>query len=196
MSDRERHEAHLHEALADVSSRALHGMAPLAGSERDLFRKLKLRLIAGFNDDRLLTPIARVHKLLTLEESRDDSGIWAINGGKKDQARRSHDQVFERFDHARFHFSITVASRGKSTELLAYAFEIYYSQTRHADRAPRFVRFDLNHPGHRNEERSMRSHVHPGHDDLQAPSPWFHPAELLALFLYGLELPDKARMKG
>lgn len=53
--------------------------------------------------------------------------------------------------------------------------------------------FDLNMPGHQNSDKGMRCHLHPGHDDLQAPSALMTPVELLELFVYGLALPARPR---
>ncbi|HET7504851.1 MAG TPA: hypothetical protein VFK02_27700, partial [Kofleriaceae bacterium] len=64
---------------------------------------------------------------------------------------------------------------------LAYGFEVYFPS-----RDPiAFVRFDLNLRGHDNDESGLRSHLHPGNDDLQLPSPVLTPAEGLLLVLYG-----------
>lgn len=57
----------------------------------------------------------------------------------------------------------------------------------------KFLRFDLNSPNHNNEERGMRFHVHPSSDDFMIHSPPMTPLEILHLFLYGLQIPDKRR---
>ena len=38
---------------------------------------------------------------------------------------------------------------------------------------------DANEPGHSNEERGLRSHMHPGNDDLLVPAPVLSPTELI-----------------
>jgi hypothetical protein len=48
---------------------------------------------------------------------------------------------------------------------------------------PSFIRFDLNPPGHPNEERELRAHLHPGCDDLLLPSLILEPLEALELML-------------
>jgi hypothetical protein len=44
----------------------------------------------------------------------------------------------------------------------------------------------LNLPGHRNESRDLRSHVHFGSDDHLAPAPLLTPKELLYYFILGM----------
>lgn len=58
---------------------------------------------------------------------------------------------------------------------------------------PKFVRFDLNMPGHHNEAPGLRCHLHPGHDDLQVPAPFMKPLEIVDLCVYGLTWPAKLR---
>ena len=59
-------------------------------------------------------------------------------------------------------------------------------------RLPPYIRYDLNFAttrggaAHDNVDRGLRSHCHPGHDALQAPSPLFHPLDLLDLLVYRL----------
>ncbi|MFV8749137.1 hypothetical protein ACNOYE_01155 [Nannocystaceae bacterium ST9] len=54
---------------------------------------------------------------------------------------------------------------------------------------PTFVRFDLNEPGHENEEREIRSHMHPSNDDLLVPAPVMGPEELLDVLIRRLRAP-------
>ncbi|MFS8069055.1 MAG: hypothetical protein ACMG6S_22070, partial [Byssovorax sp.] len=46
----------------------------------------------------------------------------------------------------------------------------------------------LNLPGHGNEKRDLRCHLHPGSDDLLVPAPLLTPSELLTLFIEGARL--------
>jgi hypothetical protein len=39
----------------------------------------------------------------------------------------------------------------------------------------------------------MRFHLHPGNDDIMIHSPPMSPIEILHLFLYGIDIPDKIR---
>lgn len=90
-----------------------------------------------------------------------------------------------RDDEAWFDFTITVRERAGGLELLAYNFEIRFPS---AMGSP-FLRFDLNLPEHRNEDRELRSHLHPGSDDVHGPAPMMSPDELIALFVDGLRRP-------
>lgn len=51
-----------------------------------------------------------------------------------------------------------------------------------------FLRFDLNLPAHRNEDRELRSHLHPGSNDILVPAPMMSPTEVVTLFVEGLRL--------
>jgi hypothetical protein len=74
-------------------------------------------------------------------------------------------------------------------EAIGFNFEI-----RFPDQVPvRFLRFDLNLPEHNNEDRGVRSHIHPGNDDFMLNAPPMSPIEILHLFLYGLTIPAKQR---
>ncbi|TMQ04604.1 MAG: hypothetical protein E6J90_51025 [Deltaproteobacteria bacterium] len=87
-----------------------------------------------------------------------------------------------RADGGVVHFAMTLLERdARNVEVLAYGFEVYFPS--HDPIA--FVRFDLNVRGHGNDEVGLRSHVHPGNDDLQLPSPVLAPLEALLLVLYG-----------
>lgn len=114
--------------------------------------------------------------------------VFAITGGPKEFSRASEprlDQHFVRDDHGVVHFSLEVQeSRGNPLELIAYNFEVYFP-----DRQPiPFVRFDLNDRGHSNDDLGLRAHVHPGHDDIQLPSPLLPPIEALRFVLYRCRL--------
>lgn len=111
-------------------------------------------------------------------------GAFCIVGGEKNQERDPTVAHFTRSDGGWFDFTITVRERSRQLELLAYDFELRFPP---AQGSP-FLRFDLNLPGHENEERDLRCHLHPGTDDLQVPAPLMKPSELLALFLEGTRL--------
>jgi hypothetical protein len=58
-----------------------------------------------------------------------------------------------------------------------------------------FLRFDYNLPAHRNEEREIRCHLHPGSDDILVPAPLMSPLEMLALFIDGLRWPEERKRR-
>ena len=121
-------------------------------------------------------------------------GAVAIAGGIKDQHGDPAKACITRDDGAWIHFTITVLERPKQLlDLIAYDFEIVFP-----DAHPlRWLRFDLNLPGHANEERNLRSHMHPGHDDMQVPAPMMRPNEILHVLIDGLRPrdPEKLRKK-
>ncbi len=119
-------------------------------------------------------------------------GAYCIIGGEKNLKRDRSLAHFRRDDDAWFDFTITVRAQAGQLELLAYDFEIRFPPGRGSP----FLRIDLNLPAHRNDERELRSHLHPGSDDLQVPAPMMSPTEVLALFVDGFRLAtnrDKPR---
>ena len=175
---------------------------PLEPDAAQVFEQIKRVLLAGYREEQLRTPPHRVAKLLKLYPGPGPSRrphAWEIVGGPrvKDFARQlPADELFERCDGALFNFALTLGQGREAPELLAYDFELRFPPAYAAmHRGPRFIRFDLNLPGHDNASHGMRCHVHPGHDDLQAPSALMTPSEIIELFLYRLMLPEKLRSK-
>jgi hypothetical protein len=147
-------------------------------------------LIQAFNDKALKTKTHEIRSLLKLEKSRKDGeDTWEILGGQRNFKRLREIPHFERADGCWFDFAILIDQKPKPAEILGFNFEIRFP----ADLPVQFLRFDLNLPGHNNEDRGMRFHLHPGSDDLMVHSPPMSPLEILHLFLYGLPIPDKLR---
>jgi hypothetical protein len=65
--------------------------------------------------------------------------------------------------------------------MIAYDFEVYFPS---GERLIPFIRFDLNSRGHSNDELGLRAHLHPGHEDLQLPSPLLSPLDALNFVIY------------
>lgn len=164
-------------------------LPPLPASADDLFSALRKSLRDASDEGRLSTKPHEIFKLLKL--SSTGKGETAILGGEKNFQRTRDKAHFARADGAWFDFTITVAHAGrdKSLILVAYDFEIRFPE--HVK--PTFVRFDLNQPGHDNETLGLRSHLHPGSDDLSVPSPLMSPLEILDVILHGLALPGNPR---
>lgn len=76
-----------------------------------------------------------------------------------------------------------------TNSLIGFNFEIRFPETM----SSRFLRIDLNQPNHKNDDKNMRLHLHPSHDDIMIHSPPMSPLEILHLFLYGIDIPDKIR---
>ncbi len=165
------------------------GLQPaLPDDARRLHRELRDALITAHNEGLLRTVPAQIHKLVKLDDSKPPH--VAIMGATKNFHRDRGLPHFERDDGAWFDFAITVAEKRKGPlELIGYNFELRFP----GEGYPPFIRFDLNEPGHANEDRSMRSHLHPGSDDLQVLAPLLSPGEVLDSLLNGLRVERKAR---
>lgn len=171
---------------------------PLPDQARELYATLRHYLLGACDDGLLAMKPDEVMRRLKLSSSPlgQQPEFVGIYGGEKDLKRTGQMPCFRRRDGAWFHFTITVRSRrGQPIELHAYDFELCFPERDPQEsRLPRFVRFDLNQPGHANESKGLRAHIHPGHDDLSAPAPLMTPLEILDLFLTGdLALPARPR---
>jgi hypothetical protein len=152
----------------------------------DLLMKLKGILFAASNEEKLASSQNDIQKWVKLDPEKQDNGQlpaardYVIVGGEKDFRREPGKARLKRDDGAWIHFTITVRWDGAATlELMAQDFEIVFPEGHH----PPFVRVDLNLPGHENEHRELRSHLHPGNDDLQLPAPVMSPPEILQFFI-------------
>jgi hypothetical protein len=165
---------------------------PITVKGAKVLRAEILKCLTKAHDEGVLsTKLHEVHKLLKVTDPKKN--IVAILGGGLEGKRnfnRSRDiPHFERVDGCWFDFTILIDETPKPAEIIGFDFEI-----RFPDESPvRFLRFDLNLPGHDNEERSIRFHLHPGSDDFMIHSPPMSPLEILHLFLYGLPIPKKSR---
>lgn len=135
-------------------------------------------LVDAFNRDRLSVAQDTIYKEVKLTDG--PSSTWAIVGGTKDFRRNPAHARLYRDDGAWFHFTMTgrQTSRG-AIEITSYDFELVFP----AEHNPSWVRFDFNPPGHENETRDLRSHIHPGNDDILLPAPLMTPTELLELLI-------------
>ena len=157
----------------------------------ELLLALKRTLRDGYATDLLSSPDSILEKWVQLDPKVHPNapgppanGPHEIVGGVK-SSRDPRDAHLKRNDGAWIHFKITVNWDGKEeVQLVSYDFEIVFP----AGHTPPWLRIDLNEPGHDNE--GLRSHVHPGNDDLMAPAPMMAPEEILDLFVHGLRPRD------
>ncbi|GAB4288488.1 MAG: hypothetical protein Fur0025_22640 [Oscillatoriaceae cyanobacterium] len=154
-------------------------------------RQQILSLLNKASDEEVLkTKPHEIHNLLKLEKSeKDGKGVYEIIGGppKRNIKRTRNLPHFERFDGCWFDFTILIDQHPKSAEIFGFSFEIRFPD----DYPVKFLRIDLNTPGHNNDMRGMRFHVHPGSDDFRIHSAPMSPLEILHLFLYGLDISKR-----
>jgi hypothetical protein len=97
-----------------------------------------------------------------------------------------------RQDGSWFDFSILIDETQKPAEIIGFDFEMRFPE----GFPVAFLRYDLNTPGHHNQDDGLRFHIHPGSDDLMIHSAPIEPIEILQQFLYGLPIPVKPRTVG
>ena len=180
----------LTEAMRALQRRGEQVASPLPETAKQLFRLFRQALLKAVQEEVLINGTYQVSKLLRLTPGgrRGDPEVFAITGGPKEFSRASVARPADHFvrdDVGVVHFSLEVReSRGIPLGLIAYDFEVYFP-----DRQPLpFVRFDLNDRGHSNDDLGLRAHVHPGHEDIQLPSPLLPPLEALKFVLYRCRL--------
>lgn len=171
----------------------------LPATAKELFRSLRATLMKASNSRKLVTSPSDINRsvlllsepppavLGPLREQGLASGAFCVEGGEKNQHRNRELRHFTRRDGAWFDFSIVVRETAFALELLAYDFELRLPPGMGAP----FLRFDLNLPDHRNAQRDLRCHLHPGSDDILVPAPLMSPAEILALFIDGAQPPSE-----
>lgn len=163
---------------------------PLPESAKALHRELRDLLLQACDLKLLANPQADVFKHLRFKSSDTSTAIFCgIPSGTKNFNRDRTLPHFTRADGAWFDFAVTVRDTRRGLELLGYDFELRFPE---GQAWPVFLRYDLNLPDHPNQDQGLRSHLHPGHDELLAPAPLCSPLELLDLFLRGLRPRDPA----
>lgn len=163
---------------------------PLPNTAKQLFQLFSQTLQKAVQEEVLINGAYDVSRLLRLTSGGRSgcSELFALTGGPKEFTRATVPRPADHFvrdDGGVVHFSLEIRqNHGSLLELIAYNFEVYFP-----DRQPiPFVRFDLNSHGHSNDDLGLRAHVHPGHDDIQLPSPLLPPLEALKFVLYRCRL--------
>ena len=191
-SERRGSEDALLRQMKSLQDRLEASLARLPATAQELHEALRRILQQAVRAEALRTPPYEVSKLLRLTSSQSKQGgsLIAITGGPKDFSRLDNEvdpkERLVRDDGAVIHFSISVKELPGSdrVRLHAYDFELYFP----LKQPMWFVRFDLNEPGHENQDLGLRSHLHPSHEDLQVPSPVLSPMEVLSFLLYRMRL--------
>jgi hypothetical protein len=152
-------------------------------------------LNAASDDGILATTQAELRGLLKLTpQPKQGKHVTAIMVGAatKNFKRDPAQPHLRRQDGAWFDFSILVDETQRPAAIIGFDFELRFP----AGFSTAFLRYDLNTPGHNNQDDGLRFHIHPGSDDLMIHSGPLTPIEILQQFLYGLPIPTKPRTPG
>ncbi len=156
--------------------------------------KLRKQILKCLNDAHnekiLISNLSEIHQLLKISNGK--RGHYEILGGSKNFKRIQDIPHFKLHNGCWFDFAITIDETGKSAQIIGFDFEIRFPQKEGETKVP-FLRIDLNLPDHNNDERNIRFHLHPSNDDIMIHSPSMSPLEILHMFLYGINIPDKPR---
>jgi hypothetical protein len=176
----------------DIQERSLQACSLEIKSAKELRTQI-LKALTQANDQGLLdTKLSEIYKILRMTPG--DRQQVVIVGGLEKSGTKNFDRSrevphFARKDGCWFDFSILIQEDKASAEIIGFDFEMRFPHPIPV----RFVRFDLNLPRHDNQADGLRFHLHPGCDDFMVHSPPISPLEILHLFLYGFEIPQKLR---
>ncbi|MFN7716444.1 MAG: hypothetical protein ACK5QS_13330 [Pseudanabaenaceae cyanobacterium] len=179
---------------ADVQERSLSNTS-LNVKNAKILRAEILKCLTLASDERIvLNRLDQINKLLKLRPSSviPQKGYSEIMGGDKNQKREFHVPHFKLNNGCWFDFAITIDETCKPAQIIGFDFEIRFPQREGETKVP-FLRIDLNLPDHNNDQRDIRFHLHPSNDDIMIHSPPMSPLEILHMFLYGINIPDKPR---
>jgi hypothetical protein len=175
-----------------IQQRSLQAFSLEVKSSRTLYQELSKALNHAHDEGFLATKLFEIQKLLQM--TPQDRKQVVILGGTKNFKRSKDIPHFNRVDGCWFDFAITINEVRKPAEIIGFDFEIRFPETDPIKKDPiKFVRFDLNLPGHDNQADGLLFHLHPSSDDFMVHSPPMSPLEILHLFLYGFEIPLKPR---
>jgi hypothetical protein len=163
----------------EIQHRSLQAFSLEVKSSRTLYQEFSKLLNQAHNEGLLDTKLFDIRKLLQMT-SQDRKQV-VILGGTKNFKRSKDIPHFNRVDGCWFDFAITINEVRKPAEIIGFDFEIRFPETDPI----KFVRFDLNLPGHDNQADGLLFHLHPSSDDFMVHSPPMSPLEILHLFLYG-----------
>lgn len=155
---------------------------------------MRPRLVRASNEGRLAIGIEHIARHVRITPSQSERDAFDLVGGRRNFRRNLELADLRTADGGWLFFAAILRPTEAGLEVLGYNFERFFQ----TDSRPSWVRFDFNEPGHANDDRGLRSHCHPGNDDIQLPSPIFAPHELVDVLLGGLGPRDgrKPRTKG
>jgi hypothetical protein len=156
--------------------------------------KLRKKIFKCLNDasnEKILSAnLSEIHKLLKISNGKQ--GYYEITGGGKNFGRIQDIPHFKLHNGCWFDFAITIDENRKTDQITAFNFEIRFPKRQGEIEVP-FLRIDLSQPDHNNDTRNIRFHLHPSNDDIMIHSPPMSPLEILHMFLYGINIPEKPR---
>lgn len=155
------------------------------------FKKKIFDCLNGASNERILSANQKEIRGL-LKISNGKQGYYEITGGGKNFGRIQDIPHFKLHNGCWFDFAITIDENRKADQITAFNFEIRFPKRQGEIEVP-FLRIDLSQPDHNNDERNIRFHLHPSNDDIMIHSPPMSPLEILHMFLYGINIPDKPR---
>jgi hypothetical protein len=177
----------------EIQQRSLQACSLEVMNAKQLRTQIFQTLNQAHNEGLLDTKLSKIHQLLKMTP-QDRKQVVILGGlekvGTKNFKRSKDIPHFSRVDGCWFDFAITTDESRKPAEIIGFDFEIRFP----ASVPIKFFRFDLNLPGHDNQVDGLRFHLHPGSDDFMVHSPPMSPLEILHLFLYGFEIPEKMRL--
>ena len=176
---------------ADVQERSLSNTLREIKSAKFLRTEILRCLTLASNAKVLKTKPNEIHALLKLSPSSviGEKGYVEIVGGDKNFHRDQSIPHFKLHNNCWFDFAILIDETSKPAHIIGFNFEIRFPE----NFSTSFLRLDLNPPNHDNDIKNMRFHLHPSNDDIMIHSPPMSPLEILHMFLYGINIPDKPR---
>jgi len=182
-----------------IQKRSLDSISLEVEKATILHKEILKSLVSAWDDNILVNPSSEIYKFLKLKKTSINNVSYAeIMGGEKNFKRDKKIPHFQLNNGCWFDFTIAIDETMKPAQIIAFDFELRFPEMADIDNKksyPRFLRIDLNPPNHANDDTSMRFPLHPGHDDIMIHSPPMNPLEILHLFLYGINIPDKPRNK-
>ncbi|MCC6877748.1 MAG: hypothetical protein IT378_25790 [Sandaracinaceae bacterium] len=162
----------------------------------DYLMRVRGRLNRACDDGVLAIGPHDISKHVRITESKLESDAFDLTGGRRNFDRKDALADLRMSDGGWIFFAVILRPVNEGLEVLAYNVERVFAKG-----SPSWIRFDYNEPEHRNDQRGLRSHMHPANDDLILPAPIFDLEELLDLFLRGYGTSPgakrrKARKKG
>lgn len=185
----------LQRRLWDARHSSISGRQGRQATGRRLFREIQRYLIKAADSRLLEGGQAGVHQRLRAAPLKE--GIFEIAVGDERNFRR--DPSLPHFrrckDGAWFDFQMQLREHPQGFDIVQYDFELRIPSSDSV--CSTFVRFDLNPPGHDNEDDGLRSHMHVNSDDdgMAVPAPVMSPFELLDIMVHGLIRTGRIRRR-